>query len=218
MFSMATESSDPESIHLSPTGRFQLSISFYDTEKYAVWYSRGLAIRVSDGKVLSDVKRNYDHFWHAWVVHPNGSEYLLCGEDYQGYSAINLTDSVCQVFFPEDGYEGNGFCWTAAYPSPNGQVLAVDGCYWGGPYELVFFDFREPDSLPYCELARIDNLSNCEGWLDEHTFALTRHVALRKSDSKPYDTLSDEEKRPLNFDNSLIENREERILFTLPEW
>jgi hypothetical protein len=74
------------------------------------------------------VKRNFGHFWHSWIEHADGNEYLLCGEDYQGYSVINLTAGRCTAYFPEEGYKGRGFCWTAAFPSPDRRVLAVDGC------------------------------------------------------------------------------------------
>ena len=32
----------------------------------------------------------------------------------------------------------------AAYLSPDGHTLAVDGCHWACPYEYRFFDFTDP--------------------------------------------------------------------------
>lgn len=196
---------------ISPTGRYKLRVSKYGEVGKACWeYSRGIVSRVSDGKILADVKRNIGHFWHTWVEHPNGNEYLLCGEDYQVYSLVNLTQATYQVYFPDGGYQGVGFCWTAVYPSPDRMALAVDGCYWACPYEIVFFDFRTPDRLPYKELGRFSNLTECEGWLDNETFALTREVEIRKSDGVPYEQLSEEEQQILDADSSLVDYRNER--------
>jgi hypothetical protein len=216
VFSRAIKRDAPDNVFTSPSGRFQMSVSVYDTGPHTWAYSRGLVTRVSDHKLLADVERNYGHFWHTWVAHPNGNEYLLCGEDYQGYTAINLTDETCHVFFPEAGYSGGGFCWAAVYPSPNRLVLAVEGCYWGSPYDAVFFNFREPDGLPYAEIARIEDLATSEGWLDDKTFALSREVTRRRSDGADYESLSVDEQKDLDANDSLIEYREERLEFQLP--
>ena len=172
--------------------------------------------RAADGKIIADVKRNFGHFWHTWVEHPNGNEYMLCGEDYQGYSLVNLTREICRVYFPEEGYLGFGFCWTAAHPSPDKMVLAVVGCVWAGPYEVIFYDFRTPDQLPYTELGRVSHLAGCEGWLDNENFALTQEVEFRKSDGAPYEGLSEEERDVLDEDRSLVDYREERIQVKRP--
>jgi len=216
VFSQAVKRDAPDDVFTSPSGLFRLSVSIYDRGPGLWAYSRGLVTRVSDGKLLADVKRNHVHFWHSWVDHPNGNEYLLCGEDYQGYTAINLTRDVYHVFFPEAGYSGGGFCWGAVYQSPNRLVLAVDGCYWGAPYEAVFFDFREPDNLPYSEIARVEDIATCEGWLDDETFALSREVTRRRSDGADYGSLSADEQDKLDANDGLVEYREERLEFRLP--
>jgi len=144
------------SIHTSPSGEFQIETSKYFTSPGHWNYSRGIVTRLSDGEVIADVKRNIGHFWHTWIHHPNGADYLICGEDYQGYSVINLNLGTCQVYFPEEGYSGVGFCWTEANLSADGQVLTVEGCFWAAPYERVTFDFRDPEKLPYPELSRIE--------------------------------------------------------------
>jgi hypothetical protein len=162
--------------------------------------------------VVADIKRNYSHFWYRWISHANGKEYLLCGEDYQGYSCVNLTDEECHVYFPDEAYEGGGFCWTAAYPSPDGLVLAVDGCYWGCDYELLFVDFRDPDSLPYPELGRSErSVYEVEGWTDNETIAHTHVTAVRTSDAVEYAALSDDEKAEVRRNPGLLTRRSDRI-------
>lgn len=207
---------DSKKIIESSDGKFQLEYYRYSTGPKTWEYSRGIIKRVLDGKVIADIKRNYGAFWHIWSKHPNGNEYFLCGEDYQGYSIVNLTTGDYHVYFPEAGYKGAGFCWASVYPSPDGLVLAVDGCYWACPYDLVFYDFREPDKLPYPEMARFDNLDDNNGWLDNETFELKKEVALRKSDGVLYESLSDEEMEILDKDQTLIEYRYETIHFKRP--
>ncbi len=195
----------------SPSGLYEIEICRY-TESPASWdYSRGLVRLANGGKLIADIKRNICHFWHTWVLHPNGNEYLLCGEDYQGYQAINLTTRQIHNWFPESGHKGWAFCWTAAYPSPDLTLLAVEGCFWACPYDLVFFDFREPDKLPYPEIARFGELNDCVGWADNESFVFTREIECRKNDGVQYDMLSEEEQARLDSGESLTDYRITRI-------
>lgn len=207
---------DSKKIRVSPSGNFQFEFYRYSTGPKTWEYSRAIVTRISDSEVIADIKRNYGAFWHVWSEHPNGNEYLLCGEDYQGYSVINLTTGDYHVYFPEAGYKGAGFCWAFVYPSPDGLVLAVDGCYWACPYDLVFYDFREPDKLPYLEMARFDNLNDSDGWLDNDTFVLSREVEFRKSDGVAYEKLSEKEQDILDKDSSLASYRKETTHFKRP--
>lgn len=195
----------------SPCGEYRLEICQYSTGPNTWNVSRGIVIRNQDVQFIADVKRNYGHFWYAWVQHANRNVYLLCGEDYQGYSVINLTTGKSTVYFPDAGYKGAGFYWAAAYPSPDSLILAVHGCYWACPYEVVFFDFRNPEQLPLPEVDRIDGLDDCEGWLDNATFVLTREIECRKSDGASYESLTPEEQDALDNDSSLSSYRIEKL-------
>lgn len=180
-------------IIMSPSGAFCLTLDYYSTGAGTWDYSRGRVTSVRGDRPIADIKRNYGVFWHKWITHANGNEYLLCGEDYQGQTVVNLSKGETRSYFPEDGYEGGGFCWAAAYPSPDSEVLAIEGCYWACPYDVVFFDFSSPDELPYRELARVRDLGKCVGWLDSQTFQMTRELDVRKADGRPYEELADEE-------------------------
>ncbi len=211
-FEQYSRIADSEEEVISPSGLYKLETSLYGKGKEIHWqYSRGIVSKIPGRKIIADVKRNIDHFWHTWVDHPNGNEYLLCGEDYQGYSVVNLTQETYQVYFPDEGYKGIGFCWVGAYPSPDKLMLAVYGCFWACPYDIVFYDFRQPDNLPYEELGRISELNTCEGWLDNETFVLTKSVEFRKSDGLPYEQLSEEEQDVLDTDRHLADFRTEKI-------
>lgn len=184
---------EPAEQHRSPSGVYELEISSYSTEAGAWHFSRGIVRTTSDQSVVADVKRNFASFWHAWVPHPNGHEYLLCGEDYQGYSVIDLATGAHHRYFPEDAYKGTGFCWTAAYPSRDGTIVAVDGCYWACPYELVFFDFSEPERLPFPEIQRISDVYACKGWQEDGSFVFERHYEVRARDGVRLDDLPAED-------------------------
>lgn len=190
-------------IHHSPSKDFSLSIERYKTGENTWSYTRGIVTDTKSGKIIADIKRNYSHFWHAWSQHHNGNEYLLCGEDYQGQTVVNLTKGTVTNYFPEEGFKGAGFCWTAAYPSPDSRILAVEGCYWACPYEVVFFDFTDPDHLPYKELKRVWDIGKVKGWNDDGTFVVEKEVEIRKSDGIPYDELSQEEQDAL--DDGIVE-------------
>lgn len=154
--------------------------------------------------MVADIKRNYGAFWHAWVPHPNGNEYLLCGENYQGYTIINLTQETTVSYLPPEARKGFGFCWAAVYPSPDGATLAVDGCVWACPYELRVYDFADPTVLPFPELARFDGLENVIGWESDETIAFEVGYDVRKSDGAKYNDLTDQEQSELDHNAQLL--------------
>lgn len=190
---------------VSPSGKYSLNVSKYKTRENAWAFTRGIVKEVSTGEVIADVKRNYSHFWFCWCLHPNGNEYLLCGEDYQGQTLVNLTQKRVQNTFPNAGYDGYGFCWADVTMSPNKSIIAVEGCYWACPYDIVFFDFRNPDEFPPKELKRIESVGELKGWDEDGNFTIETEIEIRKSDGKHYDDLSEEEQDVLDADQSLVD-------------
>lgn len=198
---------------MSPSGRYRLVLDVYSTKPGCWSYSRG---RMYAGeKLVADVKRNYSHFPFAWAEgHANGHDYLLCGEDYQGYTVVELDTGRRNDLLPEsvpksytykekDGTEktgvvdmypnGYGFCWAGIHPSPDRRVIAVEGCYWAAPYEVVLYDFSEPMQFPLWELERWEDSEGFESWETEGKLLLARTIDVRKSDNKPIDDLPQEE-------------------------
>jgi len=216
LFRQATPDTSTRVTSLSPSGDYQLEVLEYVIRNEAWRYSRGKVVRLKDDAGIADIKRNYSQFWSTWVQHANGAEYLLCGEDYQGQTVVNLSTQATLSHFPEEGYNGAGFCWTGAYPSPSSQLLAVDGCYWACPYELVIFDFSDPDQLPYPEIARFPAPWEWKGWIDNESFEYMSAVDVRKSDGTPYDALPQAEQETLDRDWSQIETRRELRRFSVP--
>ena len=205
------------SVYDSPSKQFSLSVDVYKTGENTWSYSRGIVTDVKSGKIIADIKRNYPHFWFAWSQHKNGNEYLLCGEDYQGQTVVNLTKGTVTNYFPEEGFNGTGFCWVDALPSPDANVLAVFGCYWACPYELVFFDFSKPDQLPYRELKRIGNIGEIKGWNDKGQFVVEQEVEIRKSDGIPYDELTEAEQEALDDGKEEVDYRTDILMIGTEE-
>lgn len=144
---------------LSPSGKFELEVVQYRTSPEPMgWnYSRGMVNRLSDGAVIADVKRNYGHFPHAWVLQGN-REFLICGEDYQGYSVVDLMSPKINIYIPPEAERGRGFCWVSLTPSPGGKLLLVSGCYWAASYELRLYDLTKATDVPLPILGYLDYL------------------------------------------------------------
>lgn len=131
----------------SPSGRYKLLVRYYGTKPGSWNYSRGTvwAADDPDGKPIADVKRNYSSFEFAWIEgHPNGHSYLVCGEDYQGQTVVELDTGRRRDHLPPEAKQGHAFCWIDySFHAPT-CLLVVGGCHWACPYETRFYDFRDP--------------------------------------------------------------------------
>lgn len=134
----------PPMIYPSPSGRFRLEVRTYRTKPNCWCYSRGTVIRVADGAVVADVRRNYSNFHHSFVT-KDGREHLIAGRSYMGQTIVDL-ERGHEWSDPKhpDGYDGMEFCWAASMLSPDGRTLLVDGCHWACPYEYRFYDLTDP--------------------------------------------------------------------------
>jgi len=135
-----------EKVKKSPCGKYTLTIEWYQDKESEYWaVSRGL-VRNSSGKLLFDIKRDYSSFPYLFVSHPNGNDYLVCGEHYQGYNILNLTTGQNHAYMNEGADLGFGLCWSnKVKKSPDSTKLVVYGCIWGGPYQFLVYDFSDPD-------------------------------------------------------------------------
>jgi hypothetical protein len=154
---------EPTEVHTSPSGEYSLEVIEYTSAPESWNYTRGVVRHRETQEVIADIRRNYGIFWHAWVQQKD-RQFLLCGEDYQGYNVIDLSTGTNTFTFPLEAYKGTGFCWAAVHPSPSGELLAVEGCYWACPYEIVIYDFKNPSLSPLPELFRAEDLDQVLGW------------------------------------------------------
>lgn len=158
--------------HDSPSGRYRLVTTPYGTKPNSWDYTLGELYRLPTFRELgafkmAEVRRNYSTFWFAWVEnHPvTGHDYLLTGEDYQGFTVVNLTTGTVSSYVPDEAYEGHGWCPVSAEVLPDGVTLKVSGCYWACPYEVRLYDFSAPDD-PAFPLDGLPNLT-ADLWFDE---------------------------------------------------
>jgi len=139
---------------ISPSSKYTLWIYRYRTKRN--YGDRSLCeIRVNNKKLMT-IPRNYHHFPFTFVEdHPiTHHDYLICGEDYQGYTIVDLTIGEKANFLPQSAKQGWGFCWTDHQFDRENNILHVEGCYWACPYEQVEYDFSDPMRLPLPELSR----------------------------------------------------------------
>jgi hypothetical protein len=176
----------------SPSKKYQIKIEHYKTGEHTWDYTKGI-VKKSDGTIINKIYRNYHVFWYCWVEeHQDGHDYLLCGEDYQGQTIIQLDTGLRKDTMSKNHEKGFGFCWAACAASPNKTLLAVDGCVWAGPYEVVIYDFSKPME----EIKELKAYEACEEfceWVDNNTISIGHEEDFRKSDGVLVEDLSIDE-------------------------
>lgn len=161
-----TQSGEPR-VETSPSGKYRLVVTGHSTGKDTWNYTKA---RVYEGdRLIETVCRNYNNFPATWLEGHTNKDYLICGEDYQGQTVIELSTGKRVDYTPKGAEEGFGFCWMDHHPNPSGTLLAVEGCYWACPYETLIVDFANPMSPPYLILGRVDDGDHFGGWADDET-------------------------------------------------
>ncbi|WP_437960410.1 hypothetical protein WME76_12725 [Sorangium sp. So ce119] len=146
-FTPENEQVDARRELLSPSGKYRLVVSSFSTGPGAWDYAQGTVYRTGSGEPAAVVQRNHDSFPFLFVeAHPNGHDYLVCGEDYQGQTVVELDTGKRRDHLPDEAKEGVGFCWTDMRFEASAAMLVVEGCIWACPYEVRFFDFSDPMS------------------------------------------------------------------------
>ena len=180
---------------VSPCNNYSLTIYEYQTAPKC-WSFLNIVVKsLINNQVITEVKRNYSNFYYYFY-----NNYLIIGEDYQGYSVINLANQTVNVYFPDEGYKGFGFCWSNIVGVYNNKLI-VEGCYWGASYDCVVYDITNIEQLPLPELNRID----CNGWvtLEDNKLVLRDEIEYRSSDDKCFDDLTNNELKEIYKDESL---------------
>lgn len=129
----------------SPSGKYKLVTTSFTTGGGSWNYTQGQVFAKDSDTPIATVRRNYSAFPYLFVEgHPNGHDYFVAGEDYQGQTVIELDTGKRLDVLPEAAHRGHGFCWGGYEWVPSMQALLVDGCYWACPYEFRFYDFADP--------------------------------------------------------------------------
>lgn len=87
-------------------------------------------------------------YWH--LNHSaDGHDYLLCGEDYQGITVVNLTTKEKWTYLSEGAEEGMGWC-PMSFEHVGDNILIAFGCYWAAPSNFQVYRFEDPRKAPLC--------------------------------------------------------------------
>lgn len=181
---------------LSPSGKYKLVVSRFTTGPGTWNYSQGVVYRKDDDKPIATVQRNYGAFPNLFIEgHANGHDYLICGEDYQGQTVVELDTGKRRDLMSDGSEKGWGFCWAAyTYNAPN-QLVVVDGCHWACPYEHRFYDFSDPMEKGWPEVEpdeRVDADEKKEPELDDD--GTMRCFMTRYIEDEDHEEDTDEEK------------------------
>jgi len=156
----------------SPCGNFILIIEEYEKSngRWSYTYHRGIVYSLIDRKEVAILNSNANKFWHCWVKQGD-KLYLLCNEDLQGYTIVDVGEGIVYTYIDPKAKTGWGFSWKEVAPSPDGRFLAVQGDYMEATREVALYDLSNIN-LPLKKVKRLDaNLKNeylvLKGWKGE---------------------------------------------------
>lgn len=139
------ENAGPAVTHESPSGKYRLVVTPFTTAKCTWSYSQGCVYVGGAETPIATVQRNYSAFPYLFIEgHPNGHDYLVAGEDYQGQTVVELDTGRRRDHLPDAAKKGVGFCWSSCVWLPEARLLVVKGCLWAYPYEFRLYDFADP--------------------------------------------------------------------------
>ncbi|MCL6456529.1 MAG: hypothetical protein K6T85_00845 [Gorillibacterium sp.] len=156
---------DESEVFYSPSQKYKLTVVHYEHHEGIVRhdYTQGIITKEDDVDYKVEIKRNFGTFLFQWT-NQAAKDYLLCGQDYQGYTIVDLESQEIHDYIPEESYDSEGFCWAAIHFSHHVNVLVVEGCFCAAEYEIVCYDFSNPAELPYKEIKRISPYEEVLGW------------------------------------------------------
>lgn len=204
----------------SPSGEYHLVIYKYKTDPGYGDVSLGKIYKKGSDTPLFEVRRNFYSFPYSWVEgHPNGHDYLITGEDYQGQTVLELDTGNRRDYLPEAAKKGHGFCWAGHAFNYKHQILVVEGCFWAAPYESKFFDFSDPMS-GWSEIV-MDSYIDCYG--QEPVFNEDGTLTCYQSEDADYDEDGDQDEEKTKYKASAIAasktfSREGLKLVLINEW
>jgi hypothetical protein len=163
LWSKETKKAGSEKTHMSPCGRYRLTIWEHETSKNTLNVTTGLVEEVGEQRPdeadqrykyrirVAQIERNYDYFPFCWLV--RGEEtFLFYGEDFQGYGCLKCSTGERADYLPVGYRSGGAFCWASIEPdSESENHLLVEGYIWGGPSYRMRYDVTNPFSFPYPE-------------------------------------------------------------------
>ncbi len=188
---------DRVQIHTSPSGRYTLKITPCVFDLHRNWaYTVGDVISKSMGGELSiaHILRDHHVFPFVWCEdHPDGHDYLLCAEDYQGLTVIRLDTGERVDYIETDAESNRGFSWTDCQVSPDKTRIAMEGGYWAQGLEVHIRDFRNPFDVPYVRVGKdfVQYHDRLIAWKGNDHILVEREQEYRTSDGALLSSLSE---------------------------
>lgn len=103
------------------------------------------------GKIIYEWKNTDGKSRMANIIHhSDGNDYFVFDEDLYGYSVLNLKSMKSMHYIPAESYTEPSsemqetFIWCDCFYNPGTNRLAVNGCFWACPYNVIVLDFSNP--------------------------------------------------------------------------
>jgi hypothetical protein len=183
---------------MSPSGKYKLVITPFATGPHSWNYAQGIVYRKDNDKPIEEVRRNYGAFPNTFVEgHANGHDYLICGEDYQGQTIIELDTGKRRDSLSDGTDKGFGFCWSSHRFEAAHQILVVCGCHWACPYEHRLYDFSDPMMNGWPEIEPEDERIDADEGKEPEILpdGTIKTFMTRYTDDDEYDDTPDDEKK-----------------------
>ncbi len=155
----------------SPCGNYVFVVEKYQkaVKDWIYTYYRGIIYSLQNHKEVTTVSSDAYKFWYCWVKQGENL-YLICNEDPQGYTIIDVKKELVFRYIDPKAREGWGFSWKEVSPSPDGKFLAVQGDYMESNREVALYDLSDFNP-PLRKIKRLDaNLKSgylvLLGWKD----------------------------------------------------
>ncbi len=84
---------------------------------------------------------NDDAEFLTLIHHSNGRQYLLFRIDLYGYGIYDIAAGKDFFYIPD---EAETFIWVDPFYNSANDILAVEGCYWACPGDIIILDFEKP--------------------------------------------------------------------------
>jgi len=160
---------------ISPCMKYEIRIERYRTVAGGWDYTRGIVWDRSKHLKIADIKRSGPDFWYCWVQQRD-RRILLCSEDPQGYTVVDLTYNEQHTYIDPKARSGLGFVWNHVVPSPDGERVAVLGTIYDAAKMCILYDLTKPDILPLPMLRSLDseinNYATRIKWTDNDTLEI----------------------------------------------
>jgi hypothetical protein len=186
--------------HTSPSGKYILKVTPCAFDLHRNWaYTVGDVWSKIDNQPvqIAQVIRDHHVFPFVWCEdHPDGNDYLLCAEDYQGETVVRLNTGERIDYIEKEAESNHGFSWSDCKVSPDKTRIAVEGGYWAQGFEVHIRDFRNPFAAPYVRVGKdfVQYHDRLIGWKGNDHILVEREQEYRTSDGVLLNSLSDEQR------------------------